>query len=518
MVWSVVLLFPSLAQAADSRADALRREAEQSAKAGQWERACDLYEQLPPKERGQPATRKQYLNCLRHANLIRRHRDPLYSAGSLFNRDVRTALSVYHEVTTKLRANFIEPAKTDFTNLFRYGLDELLMALDEDVFRQARVPVVAIDTITACQLKLRTNWSRQEIKSQKDLEAEIYRVAQTAWADLGLEPVIAVMEFACGACSGLDEYTLVLTPTQFSDVYASLEGEIVGVGIELAIRGQKVIITHVVMGTPAAMMGLKPNDQITHIDKKPLDGLGEEMVAELLRGLPDTLIELEVLGMGDMQTRTLTLMRKIIRMPSVVQAQMVQDAIGYCRVLSFQKTTAGEMDEALIHLKMSGMKVLILDLRGNWGGSFPAAVHVAARFLPEGKLIVTTKSQVREENRKYMSEFPGALDIPLVVLIDGETASAAEVVAGALKDHKRAKLVGQPTFGKGSIQTVLNLESWRAGGVRITLAKFISPLGNTFHLMGVTPDYLEDRTPYSMSDAQLDAAIRVANQLYLTRQ
>jgi carboxyl-terminal processing protease len=159
------------------------------------------------------------------------------------------------------------------------------------------------------------------------------------------------------------------------------------------------------------------------------------------------------------------------------------------------------------------MKILVLDLRGNWGGSFPAAVEVAGRFLPEGKLIVTTKSHVKDENRKYTAKFPGALNIPLVVLVDGETASAAEVVAGALKDHKRAKLVGQPTFGKGSIQTVLNLETWRAGGVRITLAKFVSPLGNTFHLLGVTPDYLEERNPLSMSDQQLQAAVGVAVQL-----
>jgi carboxyl-terminal processing protease len=517
VVWTG-LLIPSLAAAVDTKADAIRREAEQAAKARQWDRACELYEQLPPKDRSQAATRKQYLNCLRHANLVRRHRDPLYNGQPLFNQDVRTALRVYHEVTTKLRTTFINPAKTDFTHLFQYGLDELLMALDEEVFRQERLPDAAADAILAFQVKLRSTWGRQEIKTQKDLEAEIYRVAQAGWSDLGLEPVIAVMEFACGACSGLDEYTLVLTPSQFSEVYASLEGEMAGIGIEVAVRGQKVIITQVLMGTPAAMMGLKPNDEVIQIDKKPLAGLSEETVAELLRGLPDTLVELEVLGMGDMMPRTLILTRKLIRVPSVGQVQMVQDAIGYCRLLSFQKTTVDELDKALLELNMSGMKVLILDLRGNWGGSFPAAVQVAARFLPKGELIVTTQSHVKDENRKYKAEFSGALDIPLVVLVDGETASAAEVVAGALRDHKRAKLVGQPTFGKGSIQTVLNLETWRAGGVRITLAKFVSPLGNTFHLMGVTPDYLEERTPYSMSDAQLNTAIRVAHQLNLTRQ
>src|SRR5262249_35868924 len=151
------------------------------------------------------------------------------------------------------------------------------------------------------------------------------------WTELGLEPVITVMEFACGACSGLDEYTLVLTPSQFSEVYASLEGEVASAGIEVAVRGQKVIITQVYMGTPAAMIGLKPNDQVTQIDKKPLGGLPEETVAELLRGLPESLVELEVIAVGDAVPRTLMLTRKLIRVPSVVQVQMVQEAIGYCR-------------------------------------------------------------------------------------------------------------------------------------------------------------------------------------------
>jgi carboxyl-terminal processing protease len=517
VMWTALVL-PSLVLAADARTDALRRDAEQAAKARQWEQACDLFEQLPPKERSQPEVRKQYLNALRHANLVHRHRDPLYGRPLLFNQDLRTAFSVYREVTRKLREHFVDPAKTDSRLLFRYGLDELRMALDEEVFRQERLPGVKSETIQAFQIKLRQTWGPQDIKTQKDLEAEIYRVAQAARIDLNLEPVVTVLEFACGACSGLDEYTLVLTPSQFSEVYASLEGETVSVGIEVAVRGQKVIITQVLMGSPAAMTGLKPNDWVLQIDKKPLDNLPEDAVAERLRGLPGSLVELEVVSIDDMKPKTVMLTRQIIRVPSVAQVQMVQDGIGYCHLLSFQKTTVDELDEALMQLKMQGMKALILDLRANWGGSFPAAVQVAERFLPEGKLIVTTKSHVRDENRKYTAKFPGALDIPLVVLVDGETASAAEVVAGALKDHKRAKLVGLPTFGKGSIQTVLNLDTWRAGGVRITLAKFVSPLGNTFHLLGVTPDYLEERNPLSMSDLQLDTAVRVARELNLMRQ
>src|SRR5262249_52965446 len=157
---------------------------------------------------------------------------------------------------------------------------EVLMALDEEVFRQERLGGVRPEIIMAFQVKLRTTWGRVEIKSQKDLEAEVYRVAQAGWTELGLEPVITVMEFACGACSGLDVYTIVRTPSRFSEVYASLEGEVGSAGTEGAGRGQKVITPQVYMGPPAAMIGLKPNDQVTQIDKKPLGGLPEETVAE----------------------------------------------------------------------------------------------------------------------------------------------------------------------------------------------------------------------------------------------
>src|SRR5262249_46063605 len=339
---------------------------------------------------------------------------------------------------------------------------------------------------------------------------EITKIAQAGRSTLELEPVVTVLEFACGACHGLDEHTLYLTPGQLSEVYAALEGETIGIGIEVTVKDQKTIITQAYFGTPAAMAGTAPDDGITHIDRKPLADLPEEAVVERLKGAAGSLVELEVVVRGENKPRTVVLTRQVLRVPSVVQAQMLpeQPGVGYCRVVSFQKTTVQELDDVLVQFQMQGMKVLILDLRSNWGGYLPAAIQVTERFLPEGKVIVSTQSHVPEQVRVYKAGYPSALAVPLVVLVDGETASAAEVVAGALQAHRRATLVGQPTFGKWSVQRVLELKSARAG-IRVTLAKFLSPGAEAYTVKGVVPDVLEERSAISMADNQLLVAIQV---------
>jgi len=163
--------------------------------------------------------------------------------------------------------------------------------------------------------------------------------------------------------------------------------------------------------------------------------------------------------------------------------------VGYLRLASFQKNTHNELSEQIFDLKMRGMRVLVLDLRGNPGGLFPVAVQVAERFLPGG-LIVTTQGQAGPYNRAYESQSGmSAYDFPLVVLVDADTASAAELLAGALKENDRAFLIGQRTYGKGTVQTVLQLSS--TGGMRITLARFFSPRGQPYNGLGVAPHIVE---------------------------
>jgi carboxyl-terminal processing protease len=513
LVWTA-LLVPSLNAADMKLVDALRRDAELAEKNGNWDKACEVYEQLLTKFH-LLGFREDYQRSVRHANLMRRHQDASFR-DQVLSGDITLAFKLYGEVLAKLRHNYLERGKTGYTRLFQYGLEGLRFALDDGIFRHEHLSQTSGEAIEAFKVQLQERWGTLEIASQREAIKQVFEVALAARKDLNLNPVVTIVEFACGACSGLDEHTTFLTPAQLGDQFAALEGEIVGIGIEVAIRGPKVLITQVVMGSPAEMAGLKPNDWIISIDKKPLDNLTEDAISERLRGLPGSLIELEI-AMGAMR-RSVVLTRQVVRVPSVIQAGIVvpEQGIGYCKIVSFQRTTVAELDETLRELRAQGLKVLILDLRGNGGGVFEAAIQTTERFLPRGKIIVSTQSDVRDQNRLYRSHNADPLTIPVVLLVDADTASAAEIVAGALQDHDRAKLVGEATYGKFSIQRVLQLETTQAG-IRITLARFIRPGGKPFNLNGVTPDFPVERLP-SMYDRQLERATEVAIGLHPMRE
>ncbi len=217
-----------------------------------------------------------------------------------------------------------------------------------------------------------------------------------------------------------------------------------------------------------------------------------------------------------MRPRVFTLTRQAFFVPSVVDLQMLDEqiGIGYFQLVGFQESTVAEMDEAVQQLQMQGMKVLILDLRGNPGGLFQTAVHVAERFITAG-VIVATESQISTYNKTYTANNLNAWKVPLVLLIDGDTASAAEIIAGAFKDHRRATLVGQTTFGKGSIQYVVELTSVPAG-IKITQARFFSPTGHFYGKGGVSPHMSVERTSMmAFDEAQLQAAVQAAQRLVM---
>lgn len=499
----------------DPKVDALRRDAQAAESNRQWEKACDLYDQLLSLDRQQPDVRQHYLVCFRHANLIRRHRDPTFQQ-QILSRDIGFAFKIYREVVTNLQNNYVRKDQTDFNHLFLHGLKQFDFALEDEFFRQEHLPAAKPEAIQEFQAQMKRRWRNPAVTNLRETQDLVLEVALAARKSLGLKQVVTVLEFACGACNGLDEYTLYLTPAQVSEEFTSLAGEFVGVGIEVTVKDQRVLITQVLLGTPAAERGLRPGDWITRIDKKPVDHLPEEVVNERLRGPIGSTVVLEVIAFGEMKPWTVEVIRQLIRFPSVIQAQILpgeHGGLAYCRIINFQKTTVHELDEALLELKMQGMRVLILDLRGNQGGMVSAAIQVTERFLGKGKTIVTLRSDIPDRSRRYTSTYPDALEIPLVVLVDGDTASAAELVAGALQDNGRATLVGQSTYGKWSVQRVLQLETAGAG-VRITLAKFFSPAHKSYQAKGITPDRQVERLfPAGMKDHQLETALQVAIDL-----
>ncbi len=513
-VWALILV-PGV-QSADSKVELLRQKAEHSEKAGQWEQASALYADLFSHDRGQfDSLKDRYQICLRHVYQSRRHHETAFRERVL-NKDVAGALKVYEEVLTKLQANYFQKDKVSLTHLFQHGLDELAMDLEGAFFSKEY-----LSSASASSLQAFRSWLKEKSHAIHDLiEAKntALEVALEAQRLLDLKPALVVLELACGACNALDEYTLFLTPGLLAETYASLEGRSIGIGIEVdrAGPGQPLLIVQVLKNSPAEMAGLKPRDRIIRINRQPADKLSLEQAIEKLKGDVGSTVELEVVQPGPTMSRTLTLVRQAVFVPSVVEVQMLDEhlGLGYFQLVGFQETTLAEIDEVVGQLQMRGMKVLILDLRGNPGGLFQIAVQVAERFLTAG-VIVATESQVSAFNKTYTANNAEAWRIPLVLLIDNETASAAEVIVGAFKDHHRAILVGQTTFGKGSVQYVVELSSMLAG-IRITQARFFSPHGHFYGKGGVAPHIPVERTSMmAFDEAQLQAAVSAAQRLVM---
>jgi len=383
LVWGFNFL--PCARAVDAKSDLLRRQAEQSEKAGKWEQASALYADLFGHDRGQfDSLRDRYQTCLRHVYQSRRHHESAFRQRVL-SRDISGALKVYEEVLSKLQANYFQKDRVDLSQLFRHGLKELEMDLEDGYFCREYLASASAGAVQEFRGQLKEKWKKRALHDLADAKNLGLEVALEAQKTLGLKPSVAVLELACGACNALDEYTMFLTPGLLAETYASLEGKSISVGIEVdrSGPGQALLIVQVLKNSPAEMAGLKPRDRIIQIDRQSADKLSLDQAIEKLKGDVGSTVELEVMPSGQRIPRVVILTRQLIFVPSVVELQMLdeQSGIGYFQMVGFQETTLAEMDEAVSQLLIRGMKVLVLDLRGNPGGLFQIAVQVAERFL-----------------------------------------------------------------------------------------------------------------------------------------
>jgi carboxyl-terminal processing protease len=263
----------------------------------------------------------------------------------------------------------------------------------------------------------------------------------------------------------------------------------VGLGIALQPHEAPLRILSVIAGGPALEAGLEPGDLITEIGSVNCVEVGAERAADLLRGPERSQVRLAVRKTdGSMIERVVV--RRRVEVPSIENVDMLDPSSGtaYLKISSFQKTTATELDEALWKLHRQGMQSLIIDVRGNPGGWLDAAIAVADRFVAEGG-IVSTRGKNGIENQNYSATRNGTWQVPLVLLIDDESASASEILAGAIRDNQRGILVGETTYGKGSVQGLFHTKSL-ASGIRLTVSKFYSPSGRAISDQGVQPTVL----------------------------
>ena len=290
-----------------------------------------------------------------------------------------------------------------------------------------------------------------------------------------------------GMLSNLDPHSAYLDPAAFQELQESTSGEFGGLGIEVGMEDGFIRVVSPIDDTPAAKAGIEAGDLIVRIDGQPTKGLTMQEAVDKMRGKPGSKIVLTIVREGG-QPFDVELARAVIKVQSV-RAQLLESGYGYLRITQFQVNTGGEVGQALAKLrKTNGGKLqgLVLDLRNNPGGVLQAAVEVADHFMTKG-LIVYTEGRIANSELRFSADPADASEkVPLVVLINGGSASAAEIVAGALQDSKRAVLMGTDSFGKGSVQTVLPLNNERA--LKLTTALYYTPGGRSIQAQGIVPD------------------------------
>jgi len=291
----------------------------------------------------------------------------------------------------------------------------------------------------------------------------------------------AIMEAAInGMLAELDEHSNYLPPVTYEDLVMSTEGEFGGLGITINIRDHYPTVVSPIEGTPAYYMGIQGGDQIVEIEGESTRDFTSRDAVKRLRGKPGSKVTITIARPGEDLPLPFTITRDVIKIESVPYAFMIDD-IGYIRVQNFARTTRDELKGKLDELTAAGMRGLILDLRFNPGGLLDAAQGVSELFLEKDDLVVFTKGRLRSQNRSFYSQTRGKVynEVPMVVMINGSSASASEIVSAAIQDHDAGLVVGQTSFGKGSVQTVFRLDEDEA--LKLTTARCYTPSGRSIH-------------------------------------
>ena len=311
-----------------------------------------------------------------------------------------------------------------------------------------------------------------------------------------------------GMLSGLDPHSTYLSPDEYNELRIGTSGEFGGLGIQVGMEDGFVKVISPIDDTPAYKAGLQAGDLIIRLDDKTVKGMTLNEAVKVMRGKPGTDIELTVVRDGEDKPLKFVVTRDIIKVKSV-KTRMLDPGYGYIRISNFQSRTAPQLMEAVNDLKEENnakLKGLVLDLRNNPGGVLNAAAEVSDLFIDKGKLVYT-EGRIDNSHYEYNAKPGDILDgAPVVVLINGGSASASEIVAGALQDHKRAVVMGSKSFGKGSVQTIQELRS--GGAVKITTARYFTPKGRSIQGAGITPDIILEKYKVTSADDDSFANIK----------
>ena len=487
-----------------------------------WSAAIQVYRDATKKWPSRTEFRQRLKLSEMHHRLVRRYQDTSFRE-VLLRLPRERAFDLFDEMIERIESHYVDAMRLE--PLVRQGYDNLEVAL-----RDASFSFITLNASTPEPARI--NWLREQLRSRRDqlvvpdrgtARDHVAQACNLASQAIGMNSAAVVMEFIYGCADALpDDYTSYLTPDKLEDMFATIDGNFVGLGVELKSDEAGLKLVGVIRGGPAHEAGLKAGDRIIGIGGVSVRGLGLDEAAGRLQGAAGSEVELSVLR-ADSSTRNFRIQRRHVEVDSVARAEIVDNlaGVGYIQLTGFQKSSTEELDRAMAKLRQEGMRYLILDLRGNPGGLLNVSVEIADRFLDRG-VIVSTRGRAPGQTQVYRAKPDKPYEMQMAVLIDRDSASASEILAGALKDLKRAEVIGDRSYGKGSVQSIFELRSAPAG-LKLTTAKFYSPLNRPYSEQGVTPDVKSvivakpagdaDRTPQpEIGDPTSDPVLKLAIQ------
>ncbi len=354
------------------------------------------------------------------------------------------------------------------------------------------LPASAVKPAEKTDLEKKTDASANDIYAQIELFSYALTTIQSEYVDVKT-PQELIYGSLKGMLGSLDPHSQFLTPDDYKELKSETQGKFGGLGIEISIKDGLLTVVTPIDDTPAYKAGIKAGDRIVKIEGALTKDLSLNDAVKKLRGEPGTDVKITVLREDDFKLLDFAIKREIIQIQDVKDVMILDDHIGYVRLAEFREESFNEMHKALDKLRTEGMDSLIVDLRNNPGGLLNVAIKISEDFLVPGQLIVSTKGRHSAQDiETYSKNTQGKVtDVPVVVLINQGSASGSEILAGALQDNKRAVILGEQSFGKGSVQSVIPLPD--GSGLRLTTSKYFTPSGRSIHGKGITPDIVVER-------------------------
>ncbi|MCA9061571.1 MAG: S41 family peptidase [Planctomycetaceae bacterium] len=419
-----------------------------------------------------------------HFGIDRRYIDQSFSA-RLLQLGRAEALDLFEDILTRVQFEYVD--NVSVTKFVSHGTESLYMALGNSRFVKQNLPQADAGKIENVRRTLVREFWNQRVDTRIEARSLITQICELCQREVGLNSSAIVLEYIFGGCNALDEYSIMLTPDRYNDLFGSIQGELVGIGIEMkGEKGRGMHLVRVLMDSPAEAGGLLPDDYIVRIDGVDCRDLSTDDAARLLRGNSGSTVRLHwETPTGEIRDADFT--RRRVQIHSITKAELLdeQEGIGYIRMEGFQSSTTDELDEALRRLERRGMRALVWDLRGNPGGLLETAAAVLDRFVSDG-VLVSTKGRSPDQNQVFRAHGYNTRNYPLVLIVDEDSASASEIVAGAIHDHHRGTIVGRKTYGKWSVQSIIHLPG--ETGLKLTTARFYSPDDQNYAGKGLRPD------------------------------